>query len=113
MIDKPVSDTAKRATRVLIPFEIREALTLRAAADIAGRTPRHIQNLCILHGIGRQVLGNRWLVSRVALAMLLEDDTDALAAYRDWGVRASYAPVAKYFRRLDLGDLLDRPEFAI
>jgi hypothetical protein len=45
--------------------------------------------------------------------MLLEDDTDALAAYRDWGVRRSYEPVARYFRRLGLADLLDQPEFGV
>jgi hypothetical protein len=35
-------------------------------------------------------------VSKVALAMLLEGDLEALAAYRDCGVRGSSEPVAKY-----------------
>jgi hypothetical protein len=59
MTDKVAIPADKQPTRALIPFEVREALSLRAAAVIAGRTPRHIQNLCIIHGIGRQVLGRR------------------------------------------------------
>jgi hypothetical protein len=59
------------------------------------------------------VAGERWLISRVALQMLLDDAHDALVAYRDWRTRASYEPVAQYFRQPGLGDLLDRPEFAV
>jgi hypothetical protein len=45
--------------------------------------------------------------------MLLDGDLDALASYRDFGVRAKYEPVAKYYHRLDLGHLLDLPDFAL
>jgi hypothetical protein len=48
----------------------------------------------------------------MALAMLIEDRHHELGAYRD-GVRASYDPVAEYYRRVGLGELLNRPEFAV
>jgi hypothetical protein len=45
--------------------------------------------------------------------MLLDGDVDALASYRDFGVRASFEPVCKYYERFDLGDLLELREFAV
>ena len=45
--------------------------------------------------------------------MLLDGDIDSLICYRDHGVRASYEPVAKYYERLELAELLDLPEFAL
>jgi hypothetical protein len=97
----------------LVPFHVAEGLTLGQAAEIAGKSERTLRNWCVEHGIGRRVAGGAWAVSRVALAMLLDGDRDALICYRDHGVRASYEPVAKYFYRCDLGELLDRPEFAV
>jgi hypothetical protein len=44
--------------------------------------------------------------------MLLNGDLEALAAYRDHGVRGGWEPVAKYYRRCGLAHLLERPEFA-
>jgi hypothetical protein len=94
----------------LVPFDIRESMSLREAAMAAGKTPRTMRNWCIEKGIGRLV-GKTWLVSRVALQMYLDGDTDSLVSYRDHGVRASYPPVAEYFRRTQLGELLDLPGF--
>jgi hypothetical protein len=44
--------------------------------------------------------------------MWLDGKHDALVAYRDHGVRASWEPVASVYRRYGLADLLERPEFA-
>ena len=97
----------------LIPFHVAEGLTLKQAADVAGKSVRTLRNWSTEHGIGRRVAGGTWVVSKVALAMLLDGDIDSLICYRDHGVRAKYEPVAKYYQRLDLGDLLDLPEFAL
>jgi hypothetical protein len=48
----------------------------------------------------------------LTLATLLDGDLEALAAYRDRGARGSSEPVARYYRRCDLADLLERPGFA-
>ena len=96
----------------LIPFDADEGLRLDEAARVAGKSARTVRNWCVERGIGRKVGGGTWVVSRVALAMFLEDDLDALTAYRDHGVRGSYEPVAKYYRRLGLGHLLQLPGFS-
>jgi hypothetical protein len=89
---------------VLRPFDRREALTPAEAAEIAGKHQRTILLWCEKFGIGRRVVGT-WLVSRVALAMLLDDSRPALTAYLA-GDRNS-ALVAGYFERAGLSDLLD------
>ena len=100
-------------SHTLVPFHAAEGLTLKQAVDVAGKSERTLRNWCVEHGIGRRVAGGTWVVSKVALAMLLDGDIDSLICYRDHGVRASYEPVAKFYKRLDLGDLLDLPEFAL
>jgi hypothetical protein len=64
----------------LVPFDAREAITLKVAAAIAGKSEGTIKNWCLNHGIGRRI-GGVWAVSRVALAMFLDGDHRALAAY--------------------------------
>jgi hypothetical protein len=93
----------------LVPYDAREAISVTAAAKRAGKSDTTIRGWCQRHHIGRRI-GGVWAVSQVALAMLLEGDDAALAAYHD-GARAHYEPVAKFYRRLGLGDLLQRPEF--
>jgi hypothetical protein len=108
----PVSSgpTATRSPIVLVPFDKKkEALSVTCAAEKAGKSQTTIRGWCRRYHIGRRV-GGEWAVSRVALAMLLEGDHDALAAYHD-GARAQYEPVARYYRRLELGELLKRPDF--
>ncbi len=100
------------AWRVLVPFHIREAMDVQGAAVMAGKSDRTIRIWCAKHGIGRRVAGGAWSVSRVALSMLLDGDERALGAYLD-GARGSFEPVAAYYRRLGLGALLDRPDFAV
>jgi hypothetical protein len=102
-------ETAVRSPRILIPFDKREAVSLSIAAEIARKCERTMRNWCVEHDLGRRI-GGHWAVSRVALAMYLDGDEDALAAYHD-GARAQYGPVAEYYRRLGLGDLMRRPEF--
>ena len=65
----------------LVPFDAAEGLTLQQAAAVAGKSQRTLRNWCIEHGIGRRVADGTWVVSRVALAMLLHGDLDALASY--------------------------------
>lgn len=82
---------------VLIPFDRREAMTLREAADRCGFSVDTVQRWASLKDIGRKV-GGTWLVSKVALAMHLESDPEALGAYLA-GDRQSEI-VMRYFRRL-------------
>jgi hypothetical protein len=101
--------TATRSPKVLIPYDVREAISVASAARNAGKSETTIRTWCRRSPIGRRI-GGSWAVSRVVLAMLIEDNMDALANYLD-GARAQFEPVARYYRRLGLGELLKRPEF--
>jgi hypothetical protein len=103
--------TAGLPSRTLIPFDPREGITTKEAAGISGRSQRTIRRWCEDHRIGRSIAGGNWIISRPALQMLIDGDLEALAAYRDDGVRGQYPPVAEYFRRVGLADLLQKPEF--
>jgi hypothetical protein len=96
--------------RVLKPFHACEAVPLSIAAAIAGKSERTLRTWCVDHALGRRI-GGHWSVSRVALTMFLDGDEAALADYHA-GARARSERVAGYYRRLDLGKLLMRPEFA-
>lgn len=87
----------KRAWRVLVPFDAREGIGLASAAARAGKSETTLRAWCNQHGLGRRVGGGTWIVSKVALAMFLDDDTNALRAYRN-GERSSET-VALYFKR--------------
>ena len=97
---------------ILVPFADEERISIGEAAAIAGKSERTLRNWCVEYGIGRRIAGGVWAVSKVALTMLLDGDLQALAAYRDHGVRGSSEPVAKYYRRCELAGLLERPGFA-
>jgi acetyl esterase/lipase len=90
--------------RCLIPFDRREGLSLAQAAKIAGKSVDTVRLWCLNHDIGRRVGGGSWVVSRVALAMFLDDDRHALEAYLAGG--RTHAAVAPYFNRLGLDGLL-------
>jgi hypothetical protein len=98
--------------RTLVPFADEERISIGEAAAIAGKSERTLRYWCVEHGIGRRIAGGVWAVSKVALAMLLDGDLDALAAYRDRGARGSSEPVAAYYQRCGLAGLLERPGFA-
>jgi helix-turn-helix protein len=84
--------------QVLIPFDVREGICLKEAATRAGKSESTIRNWCTQRGIGRRVGGGAWVVSKVALAMFLDDDRKALNAYLA-GDRAG--PLVKpYFERV-------------
>jgi hypothetical protein len=82
--------------RVLIPFNLAEAMTVPAAAEIVGKSAVTARSWCSLYDLGRRI-GGQWWVSRVALAMFLDSDRDALRAYLS-GDRASEL-VTSYFDR--------------
>ena len=63
---------------------------------MAGRSVRTLREWCARLDIGRRI-GGRWAVSKVALAMLLDGDKTALAAYLA-GDRQSDV-VTAYFER--------------
>lgn len=100
----PVIAMRRDLPRCLIPFDRREGLTTAEAAVRAARTERTIRMWCRDHDIGRHVAGGPWLVSRVALAMFLNDDAAALRSYLA-GDRAGPA-VAPYFLAEGLADLI-------
>jgi hypothetical protein len=66
--------------QVLRPFHRSEAIPITEAARIAGRSVRTLREWCMRLDIGRRI-GGQWAVSRVALAMWLDGDRAALAAY--------------------------------
>lgn len=88
----------------LVPYDKREGIPLNVAAERAGKSPGTIRNWCIEHGIGRRVGGGQWIVSKVALAMFLDGDKEALRRYRS-GDRITDC-VVTYFRREGLDGLL-------
>jgi hypothetical protein len=102
--------TAVLSSRALIPFNFKEAVSVKEAASIAGRSQRTIRRWTMEFGIGRRIAGGNWAVSRVALAMLLDGDHDALIGYCN-GARAQFEPVARHFQKVGLGELLTLPEF--
>lgn len=85
---------------ILRPFNRDEAISTFEAAEIAGRTVRTVRRWCACHFIGRRIRGGEYAVSRPALAMFLDGDSEALDAYLA-GDRISQL-VTKYFSRLGI-----------
>lgn len=83
--------------KVLAPYDPREGISVVVAAKRAGKKPRTIRGWCLQHALGRRIGGGFWVVSQVALAMFLEGDQTALAAYHS-GDRSSEV-VTSYFQR--------------
>jgi hypothetical protein len=82
---------------ILRPYDRREAISLRTAAEIAGRSESTVRSWCQNDLIGRRVAGGPWQVSHPALLMLLDGNRKALRAYLS-GDRESEI-VLVYFRR--------------
>ena len=61
----------------LVPFDVRERISLAEAAALAGKSESTIRTWCIEHGIGRRVGNGTWAVSCVALQMFLDGDLQA------------------------------------
>ncbi|MET3971075.1 hypothetical protein ABID62_007171 [Bradyrhizobium sp. S3.9.1] len=90
----------RSALKVLRPYNPREGIGLKEAAARAGKSESTLRNWCVQHGLGRRVGGGVWVVSKVALAMFLDDDRSALTAYLD-GDRSG--PLVKpYFTRVGI-----------
>ena len=85
--------------KILIPFDNREAITVKEAALRAGRSPQTLREWCARYNLGRRI-GGVWLISGPALAMFLEGDRMALRAYVA-GDRSSPV-VARYLARFGL-----------
>src|SRR5271170_1108626 len=66
---------------VLVPYDRREAMSLREAARLAGRCESTVRAWCGMYDIGLRVGNGPWQVSRVALGMFLDGAADALRAY--------------------------------
>ena len=94
-----LSRVDRQALRILRPWDAREAVTPKEAATIAGCEPSTVYKWVDRFGIGRNRVG-AVMVSRPALAMLLDDDFPALAAYLS-GDRAGVL-VAPYLERAGL-----------
>jgi hypothetical protein len=73
------TDTDER--KILSPFDKRECISLKEAANIAGRSQSTLRGWCAVYGLGRRIGGGTWSVSKVALAMFLDGDRKALQAY--------------------------------
>jgi hypothetical protein len=69
------------AARPLAPFDPAEAIPVREAAVMIGRTTETVRNWAERHGLGRKI-GGRWFLSRAAFAMFLAGDREALNAYQ-------------------------------
>ena len=72
--------TSTNLPRVLVPFDQREAITVREACRISGRSADTVRRWAALHDLGRPV-GGQWMLSRVALRMYLDGDRFALRAF--------------------------------
>lgn len=86
--------------QILVPFDRREAITIRSAEVIAGVSASTLRTWCDQHHIGRRIAGGPWQVSRPALQMLLDGNKEALTRYLA-GERSGL--VADYFRAVGLG----------
>jgi hypothetical protein len=96
--------TDDMGAHVLRPYDRREALSLRRAAEIAGRSESTVRTWCAVHDIGRRVANGPWQVSAPALRMLLDGDGSALAEYL--GGDRSSPKVRAYFERCGLAGLI-------
>lgn len=90
--------------QILVPFDKRECMTLKQAADVAGKSESTMRTWAEVHGLGRRIGGGTWSISRVALAMFLDGNARALRAYHA-GDRATDL-VAGYFVRAGLADMI-------
>jgi hypothetical protein len=82
---------------VLTPYDPREGMSLKQAAERVGRSESSVKNWCHKYGVGRRVVSGVWVISKPALEMLLDDNHAALLAYHS-GDKTSFE-VREYFER--------------
>ena len=97
-------DARPSDSRCLIPFDRRESISIAAAAQRTGRVNRTLRRWCEEYRIGRRIAGGQWMVSVVALEMLLNDDVEALKVYLDGDRRSPV--VSAYYDSAGLGALV-------
>jgi hypothetical protein len=90
---------AHQEPQVLVPFHRGEVLSAAEAAEIAGRSIRTLREWCLRYDLGRRI-GGQWAVSKVALAMWLDGNRQALAAYLGGDRRSP--EVIDYFDRCEV-----------
>jgi hypothetical protein len=86
---------------VMVPFDLRESMSIAAAARFSGKSENTIRLWAARYGIGRKI-GGDWHISRVALKIFLDGDMAALAAYHA-GDRTNPL-VRPYFERAACGN---------
>jgi hypothetical protein len=84
---------------VLVPFDRRETMSIGAYAAQKGCSAPSAREEVHLQGLGRKISG-RWLVSKIAAAMFLDGDREALRAYHA-GDRSS-SEVQGYYTRFGI-----------
>jgi hypothetical protein len=99
MTGQSIRANGRDIRKILIPFRLDESISLKDAAVIAGKCERTLQLWCARYGVGRRI-GWCWYVSRVALAMHMDGNKEALAAYHA-GTRTGPL-VAPYYERAHL-----------
>lgn len=72
--------TTAGAPRILVPFDCREAITVREASEKARRSGDTVRRWAAEHDLGR-IVGGQWMLSRIALQMYLDGDRKALRAF--------------------------------
>jgi hypothetical protein len=63
--------------QILKPWNVKEAITLKQAGEIAGRCAETMR-MWAEDGLGRKIAGGRWAISHPALLMRLEGNSSAL-----------------------------------
>jgi hypothetical protein len=99
-----MSSSTMNERLILSPFDLREVLTLKQAAAVAGKSESTMRVWSESVGLGRRVGGGTWCVSKIALAMHLDGNRKALRAYH--AGNRSDPNVVYYFEREGLGALL-------
>jgi hypothetical protein len=79
----PLRHAFAEERKILCPFDKREGINLKEAADLVVKSESTMRSWCEHHGLGRRIGGGFWMVSKVALAMFLDGDMKALRAYHD------------------------------
>jgi hypothetical protein len=101
----------KSDRQILIPFHGLEALTIQEASYRTGLPETTLRRWTRDFGLGRRLEGyvRQWTLSKVALAMHLAGDREALGAYHRGERKAEI--VARYYRSEGIADLLRGPLF--
>jgi hypothetical protein len=58
-----MSVTTTDERKILVRFDKRECISLKEAADIAGKSESTMRSWCVEEGLGRRVGGGTWMVS--------------------------------------------------